>query len=417
MLYFGLVLIFSIGYLAIIFEKYVRVNKAAVAILTGVLCWLYYNFTQQGNPSEIIAEIASIAQIIFFLLAAMAIVELIDLHHGFKLVTDIIYTSSKYKMLWFLILISFFMSSILDNLTSLIVMVSLLRKLIPERQERWVLGSLIVIAVNAGGAWTPIGDVTTTLLWVNNKISTWQTIKTLFIPSFISVLVAGFLGMTLIRSKEKYSESQLSHKPMEPGAKQVLFIGVAALVMIPLWKALFNLPPFMGALIGLGALWLATDLMHHRFGPARHHLRVPHVLTRIDVSSVLFFLGILLAVSSLSVSGVLPSLAHSLERLVPNQNYVAVLIGLVSSVVDNIPLVAATLGMYDPALYPLDHPLWLLLAFAAGTGGSILIIGSAAGVALMGLEKVDFLWYCKYITWIAFVSYMAGIAAYFLLQI
>ena len=417
MLYLSLIVFFSIGYLAIIFEKILHVNKAAVALVMGSICWLlYFIFVPGGGSKELITEqIADVAQIIFFLLAAMAIVELIDSHHGFKLITDLLYTSSKRRMLWFLIGVSFFMSAVLDNLTTMIVMVSLLKKLVEDRKDRWFLGSILVIVVNAGGAWTPIGDVTTTMLWINDKITTFSIIKALFLPSVVCTLVAGLIATFLIKGESKGVSTSFK-LPMAPGAHRVLFMGVGSLVMIPIWKAAFGLPPFMGALIGLGAIWLVTDIIHFRHGEERWHLRVTHILTKIDTSGILFFLGILLAIDALTAAGILKDLADWLQKMVPNQNWVAIIIGLISSVIDNVPLVAATMGMYDMTQYPVDAPLWQMIAYAAGTGGSILIIGSAAGVIFMGLEKVDFLWYLKRVSWIAFLSYFAGIGAYFLLN-
>lgn len=416
-LYCELIIFFIIGYLGIIFEKFLHVNKAAIALTMAVGCWLLYFMHTHGEGFEtekFADQLSNVAQIIFFLLAAMVIVELIDSHHGFKMVTDILYTSSKHKMLWFLLGISFFMSAALDNLTSMIVMVSLIRKLVKEKKDRWLLGSIVVITVNAGGAWTPIGDVTTTMLWINNKITTWQTIKALFLPSLTCAVVAGIIA-TFLLGKKKQRETVIAHLPLEPGAKWVSMMGISALILIPIWKALFGLPPFMGALIGLGILWLLTDIMHYRYGEERLHLRVGHILSKIDTSGILFFLGILLAISALETAGVLKNFADFLQLHLPNQNYVAVLIGLISSVIDNVPLVAATMGMYEMSQFPTDSQLWQLIAYAAGTGGSILIIGSAAGVAFMGLEKVDFLWYMRHISWIALISYFAGIAVYFIL--
>ena len=416
MLYPLLIVFFSLGYLAIIFEKFLHVNKAAIALTTGALCWLLYFVLLPSDFSVLHMEkqIYDVAQIIFFLLGAMVIVELIDSHHGFKVITDMLYTASKTRMLWFLLGVSFFMSAVLDNLTTMIVMVSLLKKLIDNKQERWLLGSLIVIAVNAGGAWTPIGDVTTTMLWINNKITTGVTIKSLFLPSVACAVVAGFLGTFLFKGSNREAPSSF-HLQMAPGARRILLLGIGSLVLIPVWKAVFDLPPFLGALLGVGMLWLTTDLLHYRHGEKRWHLRVVHILTKIDTSGILFFLGILLAVDALTEAGILKNIADWLQRVVPNQNWVAVLIGLVSSVIDNVPLVAATMGMYDVSQYPVDSSLWLMIAYAAGTGGSILIIGSAAGVAFMGLEKVDFIWYLKHISWIALISYFAGFAVYLLI--
>ncbi len=416
MVYLAIILFFCLGYLAIIFEKALHVNKAAVALVMGVGCWLLYfaGFKGHEAPLPVLYEhISDVAQIIFFLFAAMIIVELIDSHQGFKVITELLYSSSKRKMLWFFLIISFFMSSVLDNLTTMIVMASLLKKMIQDDEDRWMLGSIIVIAVNAGGAWTPIGDVTTTMLWINNKITTWETIKTVFLPSAMNAVVAGVIASFLIRGKHK-SRATTFAIPQEPGARRVLIMGIGSLVLIPFWKAIFDLPPALGALLGLGILWLVTDLIHFRYGEKRWHLRVAHILKKIDTSGILFFLGILLAVDALTAAGILKNLALSVEKIIPNQNHIAVLIGLASSVVDNVPLVAATMGMYDPQAFPQDASLWQLIAYAAGTGGSILIIGSAAGVAFMGLEKIDFIWYFKKISWVALVGYFAGIITYFL---
>lgn len=411
-----LILFFALGYLAIIFEKFLHVNKAAIALAMGAICWLlvFSNQTPGFDSVHFAEKISDVAQIIFFLLAAMVIVELIDSHHGFKLFTDMLYTSSKRKMLWFLILISFFMSAALDNLTAMIVITSLLRKLVANRRERWLIGSILIITVNAGGAWTPIGDVTTTMLWINSKITTVAIIKALLIPSIVCAAVGGLIATFLIKGESEEVSTHF-HLPMEPGAKRVFFMGVGSLIMVPVWKGLFGLPPFMGALIGLGLLWLITDIIHFRHGEARWHLRVTHILTKIDTSGILFFLGILLAIDALAMSGLLIEFADALSRMIPNQHWVAVIIGLISSVIDNVPLVAATMGMYDMAQYPINSSLWQMIAYAAGTGGSVLIIGSAAGVAFMGMEKIDFLWYLKHISWIALVSYFAGFAAYALM--
>lgn len=417
MLNIELILFFVIGYIAIIFEKFLHVNKAAVALVMSVLCWLLYF----GDAHELLAtslmaeQIYEVAQIIFFLLAVMVIVELIDSHHGFKIITDLIYTSSKRRMLWFLIIISFFMSAMLDNLTSMIVVASLLRKMVPNTKDRWLMGSIVVLAVNAGGAWTPIGDVTTTMLWINDRITTWETIRSLFIPSVVNALVAGIIATFLIKGENNKEGGHFHLQPMEPGAKRVFFLGLVSLLMIPFWKAVLHVPPFMGALIGLGLLWLITDIMHFSYGEERWHLRVVHVLTKIDMSGILFFLGILLAINALQTAGILTDFAHVLERILPNYNWIAVTIGLISAIVDNVPLVAATMGMYDLQQFPPDSKIWQLIAYAAGTGGSILIIGSAAGVVFMGIEKVDFLWYLRKISWIALISYFAGLGAYMLL--
>ena len=410
MLYSLLIIFFTLGYLAIIFERFLHVNKAAIALTMGALCWLlFFVYLPPDFSAVYMAEqIYDVSQIIFFLLAAMVIVELIDSHHGFKVITDMLYSSSKRRMLWFLVGMSFFMSAVLDNLTTMIVMISLLKKLLENKQERWFIGSLLVIAVNAGGAWTPIGDVTTTMLWIGNKITTGTTIRTLFLPSLTCTVVAGLFGTLFFKGNHQEKPTSF-HLPMEPGARRVLCMGIGALIMVPFWKGLFNLPPFLGALLGLGILWLTTDIIHHHYGEKRGHLRVAHILTKIDTSGILFFLGILLAVDALTQAGILKDFANWLQTIVPSESGVAVLIGLISSIIDNVPLVAATMGMYEA---PRDSPLWLMIAYAAGTGGSVLIIGSAAGVAFMGLEKVDFIWYLKHISWIALIAYFAGFGVY-----
>jgi NhaD family Na+/H+ antiporter len=356
-------------------------------------------------------KLNDVSQIIFFLMGAMAIVELIDSHKGFKVITDLIQTGSKKKMLWIIGIVTFFLSAILDNLTTTIVMVSLLRKLVPDTKDRMLLGSLVVIAANAGGAWTPIGDVTTTMLWINGNISSQVVMKTLFLPSLVSLVVAlVILGWGLkgnyLRLVERAHDAVI-----EPGSKLIFVCGVGALVFVPLFKALTGLPPFMGILIGLGILWLVTDLLHAPHA-GRGHLRVPYILTRIDTSGVLFFLGILLCISALDAAGLLRSLALFLDQYVHNISVIATLIGLISAVIDNVPLVAAGMGMYDLKTHPMDSYLWQMLAFCAGTGGSILIIGSAAGVALMGLEKIDFMWYLKRVSLTALVSYFAGVVVF-----
>jgi NhaD family Na+/H+ antiporter len=416
MLYISLILVFSLGYFAIILEKKIQWNRGAVALVMSIILWGILFWGKMGIPSSLIAEeISDTAQIVFFLLAAMAIVELIDSHRGFSMITGILYGSSDRKLLWFLLVTSFFMSSVIDNLTTTIVMVALIRKLVEKKENRWLIGSLIVIAVNAGGAWTPIGDVTTTMLWINERISTFQTIKTLFLPSFVNLIVVGGLGSFLLKSEEsKKKEAAFHHLPMEVGAKRIFFSGIGALLLIPVLKGFFHLPPFMGALLGLGALWIMTDIIHVKHGEARCHLRVPHILSKIDSPGVLFFLGILLAVDALTASGLLRQFAQEIGRFLPTPELLAVFLGLISSVIDNVPLVAATFGMYDLATYPIDSSFWLLTAYGVGTGGSIFIIGSAAGIVLMGLEKVDFFWYLKKVSWIAVASYFSGVGVYLL---
>jgi len=410
-----IILVFAIGYFAIIFEYNIKINKTASALIMAVLTWMFAFLIQDQDPIMAIhslgEHLGDVSQIIFFLLGAMTLVELVDAHKGFKVITDLIQTNSKRKMLWIMGITTFFLSAVLDNLTTTIVMVSLLRKLISDREDRILLGSMIVIAANAGGAWTPIGDVTTTMLWINGNISTLSIMKALFIPSVVTLVVS----LSLLSWKMKGLHSKLEKKaeaqPSEPGGRLIFYSGIGALIFVPIFKFLTNLAPSMGLLLALGVLWLITDLMH-RTHEGRQHLRVPQILTKIDTSGVIFFLGILLCVGALESVGILQNLANFLDVHVHNVSLIATVIGLISAIIDNVPLVAATMGMYDLSTYPIDAPIWELIAFCAGTGGSILVIGSAAGVALMGLEKVDFLWYVKKVSWVALISYFVGIGAY-----
>jgi len=405
-----LIAIFTVGYLAIILEHYVRVNKTAVGVGLAGLLWIIY-FLKGGvsDPSYYLSHhLSEVSQVIFFLLGAMAIVELIDSHKGFNTVIRIIHTTSKRKMLVIISFLTFFLSSVLDNLTTTILIISVLRKLVPEQSERLTLNCMVVVAANAGGAWTPIGDVTTTMLWINQRISTVAVIRDVFIPSMLSMVAT--LGIFLFFTKGSYvkDNNDLFSEECEPGASTVFMLGIGSLLAVPLIKWATGVPPFMGMITALAFLWLVTDLLHHKYDD-RHHLRVPHILTKIDISSVLFFMGILLSINALEVVGVLKDLALWLNSLTSSNLAIATFIGLMSSVIDNIPLVAASMGMYDISTYQMDHPFWMMIAYAAGTGGSILSIGSAAGVALMGIEKVDFMTYMKKATLPALIGYMLGI--------
>jgi NhaD family Na+/H+ antiporter len=412
-----IVITFAVGYLAIIFETNIKINKTASALLMAVLTWMFLFLIETGETADNIQHLAEslgdVTQIIFFLLGAMALVELIDSHKGFKIVTDLIRTSSKKKLLWLIGVITFFLSAILDNLTSTIVIVSLLRKLVQDREDRMLLGGMVVIAANAGGAWTPIGDVTTTMLWIKGNITTLAVMKLLFVPSILSLVVA--LSLFGIGLKGHYPKivQRAREDETEPGGRLIFFLGLGALIFVPIFKALTGLPPFMGMLISLGALWFTTDFIHGE-AETRKHLRVPHILSRIDTSGILFFLGILLCINALNAAGLLHKLADFLDHTIQNLTVIPIIIGLISAVIDNVPLVAAGMGMWDIQTYPVDSSFWQLLAFCAGTGGSVLIIGSAAGVALMSLEKISFLWYLRKVGWIAFISYLAGIGVYLL---
>lgn len=402
---FFILLVFVVGYLAIVFEHPLKIHKTASALIMAVLTWMFV-FLSSDQTAMLGEKMSETAQIIFFLMGAITLVEVIDAHKGFRLVTEFITTDSKRKLIWVLGLITFFLSSVLDNLTTTVVMVSLLRKLVPDHKDRLMLGSMVVIAANAGGAWTPIGDVTTTMLWINGNISTMSVMKVLFLPSIVSLLVV--LMYLTWSMKGRIVMVQKTHEEVPEGSKLVFFMGIGALIFVPIFKALTGMPPFMGILIAVGVLWLITDLLHAPY-ETRQHLRLPQVLSRIDTSGVLFFLGILLCIGALDVAGLLHSLATFLNNAVGNISAIAYIIGLISAVIDNVPLVAAGMGMYSLNTFPADSYFWQLLAFCAGTGGSILIIGSAAGVAFMGLEKVDFLWYLRRISLLAFVSYTVGV--------
>ena len=410
-----LVAIFCIGYIFIIFEFVIRINKTATALLMTVLCWLIY-FVGDPQPlhtslSCLGGHLSEISQILFFLLGAMTLVELIDSHKGFNTFIHHLHTRSKRKLLWIISLISFFLSAVLDNLTTTILMVSILRKLIPNKTERILYSCAIIVAANAGGAWAPIGDVTTTMLWIGGQVSSMKVITNVFFPSLISMLVPLVMYTFCVKGDFPKSELDFRDEHLEPGAHLIFYLGLALFLFVPIFKWLTGMPPFMGMLISLGLMWVITDLMHHSH-KQRQHLRIPHILTQIDVSSVLFFLGILLSVSALQITGILGGVAQWMEQYMKSPVSIATIIGIVSAIIDNVPLVAATMGMYDLQTYPIDSPLWLMIAYAAGTGGSIFIMGSSAGVALMGLEKIDFFTYLKKSSVPVFIGYILGMLFY-----
>jgi NhaD family Na+/H+ antiporter len=410
--------IFILGYLTIAFEHPIRINKAASALLTGVVCWSVYALS--GNQKELVSEnlshhLSEIAGILFFLLGAMVIVELIDAHDGFEIITEKINSSSKKKLVWIIGFITFFLSAVLDNLTTAIVMVSLLRKLIPSHKERLLYAGLVIIAANAGGAWSPIGDVTTTMLWMGKQITTLNIIVKTFIPSLICFAIPAFIISLQMKGR---MEEKKKEKLFSTGneRKAVFFMGLGSLLFVPVFKTITHLPPYMGILFGLSLMWVLTEMVHSGKDEEEKGLfSVNHALKKVDTPSILFFLGILLSVSALQSTGILTSVASSLDKSIGNIDIITVIIGFLSAIVDNVPLVAAAQGMYSLDQYPTDHYFWEFLAYCAGTGGSILIIGSAAGVATMGMEKIQFIWYLKKIAWLALIGYLAG-AAVFLLQ-
>ena len=412
-----------LGYLSVILESPIKINKTITALLTGTICWvviaLYSNDDQHLVTERLMEYFGEISGLLIFLMGAMTIVELIDSYNGFEVITSRITQTNKKSLLWIIGLLTFFMSAILDNLTTTIVMVSLLRKLIKDHDTRLFYVGIVVIAANAGGAWTPIGDVTTTMLWIGGQISAFNIMKGLFLPSLVSLAVPLIvLSFTMKGDIIRPTEANESYKMLSRNQQVfVLILGVSMLIMVPIFKTLTHLPPFMGMMLGVGIMWITTEIMHrHHTGKDEEQNRrtLVSVLTRIDLPSILFFLGILLAIAGLEVSGVLGNLAVYMDKTIGNLNAIVISIGLASAVIDNVPLVAATQGMYSMVQYPMDHYLWEFLAYCAGTGGSILIIGSAAGVAAMGMEKINFFWYIKKISWLALIGYLAGAAFYML---
>lgn len=418
----ALIAIFVLAYAAIAFEHPLKINKTATALLAAGVLWTVYALgnTDTGQVSHQLAEsLMSTAQIVFFLMGAMAIVEVVDAHNGFEILTSRIKTRSLSGLMWLVGLVTFFLSSVLDNLTTAIVMVSLMKKLLDQREDRLFFAGAIVIASNAGGAWSPIGDVTTTMLWIGGQITALEIMKGVFVASIVSLLVPLAAMAYVVRGREVLAPTRVEHADLTttPAYERNLmfFLGLGILVAVPVFKALTHLPPFMGILLGLGLLWLVGDLVHKdKADEAKAHLTLVSALTRIDMSAVLFFVGILLSVATLEHTHVLSSLAQWFDQSVGRQDVIVMIIGLVSAVVDNVPLVAASMGMYSLTQYPPDSFLWEFLAYCAGTGGSILIIGSAAGVAAMGLEKIDFVWYVKKISVWALLGYFAGAALYIL---
>lgn len=413
-----IILVFVLGYLAIAFEHPLKINKTGAALFMGILLWTVYAL---GWPATNYAEqlqhhLSGIAEILFFLMGAMTVVELIDAHDGFNIITNRIKTRNVLSLLWIIAILSFFLSAVLDNLTTAIVMVSLCRKLINDERQRLYFAGMIVIAANAGGAWSPIGDVTTTMLWIGGQISALNIIKSLILPSVICLLVP-LIYVSLF--EKKHFSGQLKPIENQKLAREntlIFALGIGGLLFVPVFKQITHLPPYTGILLVLGMLWLVADLMHRKKRPdERQKFSASSALMKIDMPSVLFFLGILLAVSVLESLHILAGLAHWMNTAIGNQNVIVYLIGLLSAVVDNVPLVAASMAMYDLHAYPMDSSLWEFIAYCAGTGGSILIIGSAAGVAVMGLEKIDFIWYLRKISFIAFLGYTAGALVYLML--
>ena len=423
-----MIVIFVLGYLAIALEHPIKVDKAASALITGVLVWTLFVLSgadQHFIEEQLLHHLSEISSILFFLLGAMTIVELVDAHEGFSIITDKITTKNRVKLLWIVSVLTFFFSAALDNLTTTIVMVSLLRKLIDDKYERWFFAGIVVVAANAGGAWSPIGDVTTTMLWIGGQLTTMTIIKTLIVPSIVAMMVPltvlsftmkGDIVRPVEVGNEDYSDPTTAFE-----RNLIFFLGVAGLLFVPVFKTLTHLPPFMGMMLSLGVLWLVTEIIHRSKNKAdKSQLSVIGVLRKIDTASVLFFLGILLAVAGLQSAGHLAVMAQNLNEWFGGDIYaINIVIGLLSAIVDNVPLVAGSMGMYEITSvgnFAQDGVFWQFLAFCAGTGGSALIIGSAAGVAAMGLEKIDFVWYLKKISILALLGYFAGAGTYILMQ-
>ncbi|MFZ6820092.1 sodium:proton antiporter NhaD [Undibacterium sp. Ji22W] len=415
----AIVIVFVLAYAAIALEHPLKVNKSASALIGAGLLWTIYALSMndpQLVSSQLGESLMSTAQIVFFLMGAMTIVEVVDAHNGFEVITSRIKTARLSSLMWLVGFVTFFLSAILDNLTTTIVMISLMKKLLAQRDDRLYFAGVIVIAANAGGAWTPIGDVTTTMLWIGGQITAVEIMKGLFIPSLINLIVplavtGWVLGTRSVIAPQKQEDTHVHTSVFERNC--MFYLGLAILICVPAFKTWTHLPPFMGILFGLGILWMVGDLVHkEKHDEEKEHLTLVRALTRIDMSSIVFFVGILLSVATLEHTHILKSLASWLDHTIGRQDLIVMLIGLASAVVDNVPLVAASMGMYSLAQFPADSFLWEFMAYCAGTGGSILVIGSAAGVAAMGLEKIDFFWYMRKISGLALIGYIAGAFAY-----
>jgi len=463
MIYILMLVVFILGYTLIAFEHNIKIDKAGSALLTGSLCWAifalglydidinsdnfkkfldYFQTKDLKYTTDYIAQnieyfkknfvlnelshhLAEIGQILFFLLGAMTIVELVDAHQGFSVITDRIKTTNKVKLMWILCILSFFFSATLDNLTTAIVMSALISKLIEDKKDLWLFAGMIIISANAGGAWSPIGDVTTIMLWIGGQVTAANIITSIIVPSIVCMIVPLiYLTFKLKGNIKRPSHSEtIEHvknvtTPFEK--KFIFYLGVAGLLFVPIFKTVTHLPPYIGILLSLGLMWITTELLHkNKNHQAKSELKVIGVLKKVDVPTIFFFLGILLAVASLQSMGHLNDMAIILDNTFNGNIYaINIIIGLLSAIVDNVPLVAGAMGMYEigTGVYAVDGIFWEFLAYCAGTGGSVLIIGSAAGVAVMGILKIDFIWYVKKISFLALIGYIAGAITYILMQ-
>ncbi len=408
-----LLVVFFLGYLFVIAEQTIRLDKAATALMTGVFCWLVYILSATNTDSvnhQLYEHVAEIAGILFFLIGAMTIVELIDLYDGFQIIIDRIKTTHKRKLLIIITLLSFLLSAVLDNLTTAIVMTALVRKILSDKEDRYISIGMIIIAANAGGAWSPIGDVTTTMLWIGNQITPLAIVKSVFIPALVATLVPLLILICRMKGHFIPMEALVQTKVNKTEQMIVFFSGLGLLNFVPVFKLLTHLPPFMGMMLAVGILWLISELLHKRKpDEEQQSSSIFSALERIDMPSILFFMGILLAVGALQSSGMLHTFAEWLSQELHNDVLLVSGIGILSAVFDNVPLVAAVQGMFTLNQFATDHFFWHLLAFCSGTGGSILIIGSAAGVAAMGIEKITFFWYLRNVSLAALVGYLAGL--------
>ncbi len=437
----SIIAVFVFGYACIAFESGLKVNKAAIALLMCVACWTLFmidplSYVISADPSyaggtagllshvsgTLTHHLGATAETLFFLMGAMTIVEIVDSHGGFNFVRDLLKTKSKRTLLWRVAFMTFFLSAILDNLTTSIVMIMVLRKLVHDRNDRIIYASLVILAANSGGAFSPIGDVTTIMLWIGNKITTAGVIKEVFVPSLVSMMVPLIIMQYSLKGElpepQQKGRAVVADEFNELQRRILFTLGVGGLVFVPVFRYLTNLPPFMGILLVLGILWTVTEVFYRKAHLDEHSFskRVSHLLAKIDMSTILFFLGILMAVACLEEVGVLTSLGKGLDAFSQGNHYLVTgIIGVISSIVDNVPLVAGCMGMYATAAVgdmAVDGIFWQLLAYCAGVGGSILIIGSAAGVVVMGLERITFGWYLKHVTWVAFIGYLAGMVSY-----
>ena len=449
-----IIALFVIGYLCIALEHNIHLDKAATALITGGVIWgvialnasslidIQTNFSYQAyketvsNPSildfithySVGHHLIEIGSILFFLFGAITIVEIVDYHGGFSVITNMVKTRNKRKLLWILGVITFFMSALLDNLTTSIVLIALLKKIIEDKHTRWYFASMVIIAANAGGAWSPIGDVTTIMLWIGGQVTAVSIIKAIILPSLVTLVVALGLFSIILKGEIEATEIKINNDLNQRERNIVFFMGGAALLFVPVFKSVTHLPPFIGMLLGLGMLWAVTTFLHLKKSPnIRKKYSVNNILTKIDTPTILFFLGILLAVGGLQTTGHLTDMAQALNELpvLGEQKVygIGIIIGILSAIVDNVPLVAAAMGMYPVTpenatgfmeYFTQDGLFWEFLAYCAGTGGSILIIGSAAGVAIMGIDKINFIWYLKKISLIALASYLSGAFCYIL---